>query len=80
MKVEAVTLEIFHATATLFHQIAEPRATRLDVAKTYAMAVRSPEATDWAAVNKAIIARWSVHALLFIKRLAHSGQCFGERP
>lgn len=80
MKVERITLEIFNAGAMLLHQIAEPRATRRDVAKTYAMALRSPEATDWPGVNRAIIARWSSHALLFIKRQARSGKCFEAPP
>lgn len=75
-----ITLETFNAEATLLHQIAEPGARRLDVAKTYAMAVRSPAATDWAAVNRAIIARWSVHALQFIKRAARSGKCLEKTP
>ncbi len=78
MKVVKVALEldIFNAEATLLYEIKQTGATRLSVAKTYAMALRSPEKTDWPAVNRAILERWSLHALGWIKRLAYSGKCF----
>lgn len=65
-------------TQTLLDEIARKRTTRKDVAKTYALAIRSSEDTDWTAVNKAIIGRWSLSALKWIKGQAWSGRCFDE--
>ncbi len=71
-----VRFELAACTATLLGEIANPETKRLDVAKTYCLALRSSEQTDWKAVNAAIIARWSFHALNWIKERAHSGKCF----
>lgn len=49
-----------------------------DIAKTYALALRSSWQTDWARVNRMIIARWSRSGLERIKKMAHSGACFNE--
>jgi hypothetical protein len=70
--------ELVGCEATLLAEIAEPQAKRLDIAKTYALALRSSEREliDWGKVNRAIIARWSTGALLWIKERAHSGKCF----
>lgn len=76
----ALELEIYNAEATLLYQIAATEARRVDVAKTYAMALRSPEKTDWSIVNRAIVDRWSLYALRWIKRLAYSGKCFEAPP
>ncbi len=35
--------------------------------------MQSSEPTDWGAVNRAIIERWSMSGLLKVKRLAHKG-------
>lgn len=75
-----VTIEIVNAEATLLYEIADRKFTRLSVAKTYALALRSSEKIDWPAVNRAILKRWSLHALGWIKRLARSGKCFEETP
>jgi hypothetical protein len=72
--------ELTACTATLLREIALPEMKRRDVAKTYALAMRSSDPTDWGAVNRAIIARWSVSALNWIKEQAHSGKCWGEKP
>lgn len=73
-------IELCDCTATLLREIAMPEMKRSDVAQTYALAMRSSEKTDWASVNRAIIARWSVSALDWIKRQAHSGRCFMDQP
>jgi hypothetical protein len=73
----SIRFELADCTGTLLREIAEPSSKRRDIAKTYALALRSSEATDWKAVNAAIIARWSVSALNWIKEQAHSGKCFG---
>lgn len=71
-----VRFELAACTSTLLDEIARPESKRRDVAKTYCLALRSSEPTDWRAVNTAIIARWSVSALNWIKKQAHSGKCF----
>lgn len=70
--------ELRNCQAALLDEIACPEATRNDVAKTYALALRSSErpAVDWRLVNAAIIARWSLSALEWIKERAWSGECF----
>ena len=59
---------------TLLREIADKRMKRLDVAKTYALAIRSSEWTNvnWRKVNKAIVERWSLHSLNWIKKKAWS--------
>lgn len=59
----------------LLEEIADPQMTRRSVAMTYHFAMRA-EGVNWAKVNEAICARWSVSALDWIKRQAHSGRCF----
>jgi hypothetical protein len=71
-----VRFELMACTATLMDEISRPESTRRDVAKTYALALRSSEKTDWKVVNTAIIDRWSVSGLNWIKQQAHSGKCF----
>lgn len=71
-------IELTQCEKTILGEIADPRMKRRDVAKTYALTMRSSEcgAIDWGRVNQAIIDRWSPHALEFIKGLAWSGQAF----
>ncbi len=71
--------ELANCEETLLGEIANQCFKRLDVAKTYCLALRSSEArtVDWGKVNRAIIARWSVSGLNWIKTQAYSGKCFG---
>ncbi len=72
------TIELFDCENTLLREIAMPEAKRLDIAKTYALALKSSEAfrIDWAKVNQSIIARWSRAGLRWIKERAWSGKAF----
>lgn len=60
--------------------------TRRSIAMTYRLAMEQEkdadgEKIDWSKVNAAIIKRWSVSGLEYIKRLAWSGKCFtGVNP
>ena len=63
-------VELAATTQTLLSEIAMPEVKRNSVALTYALAMRSSEATDWKAVNEAIIKRWSVAGLTYIKERA----------
>jgi hypothetical protein len=71
-------VELAGCEAALLAEIADPQMSRLDVAKTYCLALRSSErdGIDWGKVNRAILSRWSPHALNWIKERAHSGKCF----
>lgn len=73
-----MTYELACTTNMLLREIADKAMKRLDVAKTYALALRSSWPTDWLKVNKAILARWSPHALVWIKEKAWSGKAFAE--
>lgn len=54
----------------LLHEIADKRMKRKDVALTYAFGLRGTEVVDWPKVNRAIIERWSLSALKWIKEEA----------
>lgn len=76
-----VRFELAACETMLLEEIANPVMKRRDVAKTYALALRSSEraTVDWAKVNRAIIERWSTSALLWIKNQAWSGKAFEEK-
>jgi hypothetical protein len=56
--------------AQLLADIADPSLLRDDIAKTYAVALWASEEPDWPKVNEAIIARWSLSGLSWIKNRA----------
>ena len=70
-------IELADCENTLLHEIANG-GTRKQVAKTYALALRSSEkdSINWKKVNRAIIDKWCVNALETIKSWAWSGKCF----
>ena len=51
----------------LLSEIADERMTRDDVKVTYAYAIRQADEVDFAKVNAAILDRWSMNALKYIK-------------
>jgi hypothetical protein len=69
-------VELVDAQGTLLREIADPRMKRDTVALTYAFALRqsfdprSRDVVDFATVNRAIMERWSVSALKYIKTKA----------
>lgn len=62
-----MSLELCCCTTVLLSEISDKNITQRGVALTYAMALSSSEKTDWAAVNAAIIRRWSRSGLERIK-------------
>ena len=56
----------------LLEEIANPAMKRLDVAKTYRLILASGDQArvSWRTVNTAIVDRWSLSALDWIKRFA----------
>ena len=73
-----MNIELANCEATLLAEIEMPESKRLDIAKTYTLALRSSERDriDWGKVNRAIIAKWSMSGLNWIKNKAHSGKAF----
>ena len=80
---DGVVIVLADCEATILAEIAHKGFKRLDIAKTYALSMRAErfgEKIDWGNVNAAIIARWSVSGLNWIKEQAWSGKCFAPRP
>ena len=73
---DTMIIEMCNCQSLILGEIANPKMKRNDVSQTYAWALRSTENIDWARINEAIIARWSLHALEWIKKRAWSGKCF----
>lgn len=48
---EGLRMELADCEATLLREIAEPSCKRKNVAKTYALAMRSSEPINWGNVN-----------------------------
>jgi hypothetical protein len=69
-----VRFELGDPEGQLLKEIADPSMTRRDVALTYGLAIRSgKERVDWPKVNRAIVDRWSLSALEWIKDFAWKG-------
>ena len=62
-----VHIELADPEGQLLEEIANPAMKRKDVAQTYRLALRSADRVSWGIVNRAIISRWSVSALEWIK-------------
>lgn len=79
---EKMTMELMCCESVLLQEIADKQFKRNNVAQTYALALRSSEfdSIDWKKINQAIIKRWSMSALFWIKNRAWSGKCFKETP
>ena len=61
-------------TKELMEAIKDKLNTRKDIAKIYGQALKEGLAgTDWKLVNQAIIERWSITGLIYIKNLAWKG-------
>lgn len=64
--------------ALILREVDDSRMKRKDVAQTYRLCMESTEAIDWKKVNAAIMERWSMSGLIWIKKQAHSGRCFED--
>ena len=63
-------LELMDTTRVLLEEIADSYFNRNGIALTYALALKSSDPTDWAKVNAAILERWSLSGLGYIKKRA----------
>jgi len=71
-------IEMMDCENVLMQEIADPKCKRKTIARTYAFALKSSEDIDFKKVNMAIINRWSISGLEYIKSLAWSGKCFED--
>ena len=71
-KTEIPAIELMDCEKVLLNEIAIPKMKRLDIALTYRLALMSSESKsiDWVKVNMAIIERWSMAGLKWIKNRA----------
>ena len=72
---EGVRIELMCVKTMIENEIKQG-LTQRQIAQTYALGIRSSDKTDWAAVNKLIVDRWSVSGLGRIKKMVWSGSCF----
>jgi hypothetical protein len=83
MIIAGVEVELVGNEMVILGEIANKKFTRKHIAQSYALALRSQEAKDglidWKKINQAIIARWSVSAVYWIKEQAWSGKCFADK-
>ena len=63
-------IQLCNCENTLLSEIADKIFKRKDVAMTYRLAIDSSEGVNWEKVNRAIMNRWSVSGLVYIKTLA----------
>lgn len=73
---KGLTIELGMPQETIMREIGDKRMKQRDVAQTYALLIRQNAQVDWAAINEAIISRWSLSGLERIKNMAHSGKWF----
>ena len=71
---DVIRIELADAEAQLLEEIADRRMGRRQVALTYGLAWRGDHSrVDWPKVNRAIVDRWSIAALKWIKDFAWKG-------
>jgi len=71
--------EMLWCDEVLLQEIVNPDCKKSNVAKAYALALRSSWPTDFKKVNKAIVDRWGLNGLQYIKEMAWSGKCFDTK-
>lgn len=63
-------VELIGVEDALLAEIADTRVKRNGVALTYAFGIKGSEEIDWPKVNAAILERWSMAGLRYIKERA----------
>jgi len=72
---EGWSLNLIDAHNVIIQEI-ETGAIQKDIAKTYALGLKSREGFDFKVANEAIIKQWSASGLERIKQMAWSGKCW----
>jgi hypothetical protein len=67
---ETLGVHMENPQAVILRDVADPTMKRQDVALAYAWAIRQADEVDFTVINQAIVERWSVSGLAFIKKLA----------
>lgn len=71
---EGWRINLVCCTDVILQDVGAKEATRKDVALTYAMSIKSEadgaDKPDWPTINKAILSRWSMSGLEYIKKRA----------
>lgn len=74
MITESYRINMVGCTDAILQEVGCKEASRKDVALSYAMAIKSQadgaDSPDWGKINRAILDRWSMSALEFIKKRA----------
>ena len=65
-------IELADPEGQILSEIADPAFKRADIITTYALILKGGQAgiVNWPKVNRAIVTRWSLSSLDFIKRAA----------
>ena len=73
-----MTFELSDPINFIIEEIADRRLKRRNISQTYVLLLKHSEcrSLDWAKINRAIIERWSVSGLVWIKTNAWNGRCF----
>ena len=74
-------IRLCNCESTLLMEAGTKGITRKSIAMTYRLSMEQErdiggEKIDWEKVNSAIVDRWSLSGLVYIKKLAWSGKCF----
>lgn len=75
---DGLTVEMVDTTDTILEEIGHPEMTPRCVAMSCVLADQSPDPTDWVRVFRAILARWGMATLVWIKRAAATQACFED--
>lgn len=73
---DGLIMELACVESVIENEIAQG-CTQKQVAQSYALGLLSSWPTDWARVNKAILAKWP-KGLNRVKEMAWSGKCFAK--
>jgi hypothetical protein len=71
---DSIQINLIYCTQVILQDIAAKQCTRKSIALTYAMAIKSDaqgaDKPDWLTINTAILGRWKMSGLEFIKKRA----------
>ena len=67
---ESYTIQLCDCERIILQEIEDKRIYRNSISLTYAFALRADENIDWTKINQAILKRWSMAGLKYIKERA----------
>lgn len=63
-------ITIVDVQKVILEEIADPKIKRNSIALTYAFCIKQRNEVDFGIINRAILARWSMSGLTYIKKKA----------